>query len=80
MTRGWHSTRHRVFERLCVRVKPDVWLDGSRCRSRLRRLRRELRVVLPELIRKFGVSVDIVAGRAAGKLKTAGGLAAWLRG
>jgi peptide subunit release factor 1 (eRF1) len=38
-----------------------------------------LREVLPALVRKVGVPVDVVAGRAATKLKTVGGLAAWLR-
>ena len=37
-----------------------------------------LRDALPELIRKVGVPVEVVAGRAAGKLKTVGGMAAWL--
>lgn len=39
-----------------------------------------LREVLPTLVRRAGVPVDVVAGRAAAKLKTGGGMAAWLRG
>ncbi|MBI3662805.1 MAG: hypothetical protein HY234_07125 [Acidobacteria bacterium] len=38
-----------------------------------------LRAALPELARKFGVTVEVVAGDAAAKLRAAGGLAAWLR-
>ena len=39
-----------------------------------------LRAVLPELARKHGVPVEVVAGEAAHKLREAGnGLAAWLR-
>ncbi len=38
-----------------------------------------LREALPELARKFGAPVEVVAGPAAAKLKPAGGLAAWLR-
>ncbi|WP_447983182.1 VLRF1 family aeRF1-type release factor [Nitrospira sp. Nam74] len=38
-----------------------------------------LREALPALVRRVGVPVDVVAGRAATKLKTVGGLAAWLR-
>ncbi|HET6674126.1 MAG TPA: VLRF1 family aeRF1-type release factor [Nitrospiraceae bacterium] len=38
-----------------------------------------LREILPDLARKFGTSVEVVAGPAAAKLKAAGGLAAWLR-
>lgn len=38
-----------------------------------------LREVLPALIRKMGVPADVVGGRAVAKLKTVGGIAAWLR-
>ena len=38
-----------------------------------------LREVFPALIRRMGVPVDVVAGRAVAKLKTVGGMAAWLR-
>jgi peptide subunit release factor 1 (eRF1) len=38
-----------------------------------------LRAVLPELARKFGVQVEVVAGEAGSRLRAAGGLAAWLR-
>ncbi len=38
-----------------------------------------LRAVLPELAREHGTSVEVVAGAAARKLRTAGGIAAWLR-
>ncbi|MGH7229844.1 MAG: hypothetical protein ACREJU_00600, partial [Nitrospiraceae bacterium] len=38
-----------------------------------------LREIVPELIRKVGVSVEVVAGNAARKLKAVGGMAAWLR-
>jgi hypothetical protein len=38
-----------------------------------------LRAVLPELARRHGVTVEVVAGEAAAKLRGAGGLAAWLR-
>lgn len=38
-----------------------------------------LREVFPALIRRVGVPVDVVAGRAAAKLKPVGGMAAWLR-
>ncbi|MGH9563796.1 MAG: VLRF1 family aeRF1-type release factor [Terracidiphilus sp.] len=37
-----------------------------------------VREALPELAQKFGVPVEVVAGRAAGILNRAGGLAAWL--
>ena len=37
-----------------------------------------LRDALPELIRRVGVPVEVVAGKAAVKLKTVGGMAAWL--
>jgi hypothetical protein len=37
-----------------------------------------LREVLPELIRKVGAPAEVVAGSAARKLKTVGGMAAWL--
>ena len=60
-------------------------LDGlpSPGRSCLRDLRRELRMmtlrdILPELIRKVGVSAEVVAGSEVRKLKTVGGMAAWL--
>jgi hypothetical protein len=33
---------------------------------------------LPELIRKVGVSAEVVAGSEVRKLKTVGGMAAWL--
>lgn len=38
-----------------------------------------LREALPELARKFGVPVEVVAGKAGTELKGVGGLAAWLR-
>ncbi len=38
-----------------------------------------LREVLPPLVRRAGVPVDVVADRAAAKLKTVRGMAAWLR-
>jgi peptide subunit release factor 1 (eRF1) len=38
-----------------------------------------LRAVLPELARKFGVPVEVVAGEAGNYLRKAGGLAVWLR-
>jgi len=37
-----------------------------------------LREVLPELIRNVGAPTEVVAGSAARKLKTVGGMAAWL--
>jgi hypothetical protein len=37
-----------------------------------------VRVVIPELARRHGVSVDIVAGRAAARLRRVQGIAAWL--
>jgi hypothetical protein len=36
------------------------------------------RVVLPELARRHGVPVEVVAGRAASQLRVAGGVGAWL--
>ncbi|MBZ5541838.1 MAG: hypothetical protein LAN61_15075 [Acidobacteriia bacterium] len=38
-----------------------------------------LRETLPELVRRFGTSIEIVAGEAARKLHEAGGMGAWLR-
>ena len=38
-----------------------------------------LRAVLPELARKYGVPVEVVAGEAGRQLRDAGGLGAWLR-
>jgi hypothetical protein len=38
-----------------------------------------LRAVLPELARRYAVPVEVVAGDAGAKLRSAGGLAAWLR-
>jgi len=38
-----------------------------------------LREVLPQLARRYNVSVEIVAGEAARKLQEAGGIGAWLR-
>lgn len=38
-----------------------------------------IRAILPELARKHGVTVEVVAGEAAEKLRAAGCLAAWLR-
>jgi hypothetical protein len=38
-----------------------------------------LRAALPELARRHGVPVEVVAGDAGAKLRSAGGLAAWLR-
>lgn len=38
-----------------------------------------LRAAIPELARKYGVPVEIVAGEAGRKLREAGGMAAWLR-
>jgi peptide subunit release factor 1 (eRF1) len=38
-----------------------------------------LRAVIPELARRYGVPVEVVAGEAARKLREAGGIAAWLR-
>ncbi len=38
-----------------------------------------LREVFPQLVRRASVPVDVVAGRAAAKLRTVGGMAAWLR-
>jgi release factor family 10 len=38
-----------------------------------------LREVLPQLVRRYKVSVDVVAGEAARRLQEAGGMGAWLR-
>lgn len=38
-----------------------------------------LRAVLPELARRYGVQVEVVAGEAARKLREAGCIGAWLR-
>ena len=38
-----------------------------------------LRAVVPELARRYGVPVEVVAGEAACKLREAGGIGAWLR-
>jgi peptide subunit release factor 1 (eRF1) len=38
-----------------------------------------LRAVFPELARKYGVPVEVVAGEAGRKLRQAGGIGAWLR-
>jgi hypothetical protein len=38
-----------------------------------------VRVVIAELARRQGVSIDVVAGRAATRLRRAEGIAAWLR-
>ena len=38
-----------------------------------------LRAVIPELARRFGVPVEVVAGEAASKLREVGGIGAWLR-
>lgn len=38
-----------------------------------------LRAVVPELARRYGVPVEVVAGEAARKLRDAGGIGAWLR-
>ena len=38
-----------------------------------------LREVLPQLARRYKVSVDVVAGEAARRLQEAGGMGAWLR-
>jgi hypothetical protein len=38
-----------------------------------------LRDVLPELVRQYKVSVEVVSGEAGDKLKAAGGMGAWLR-
>lgn len=38
-----------------------------------------LRAAIPELARRFGVHVEVVAGDAGSRLRAAGGLAAWLR-
>jgi peptide subunit release factor 1 (eRF1) len=38
-----------------------------------------LRAVIPELARRYGVPVEVVAVEAARKLREAGGIAAWLR-
>jgi hypothetical protein len=37
-----------------------------------------VRVVIPELAHRHGASVDVVAGRAASRLRGAGGVGAWL--
>lgn len=37
------------------------------------------RAVLPELARRYGVPVEVVAGEAASRLREAGGIGAWLR-
>jgi hypothetical protein len=37
-----------------------------------------VRVVIPELAHRHGVLVDVVAGRAASRLRAAGGVGAWL--
>lgn len=38
-----------------------------------------LRDVLPELVRRYDVSLEIVSGEGAGKLQESGGMGAWLR-
>jgi peptide subunit release factor 1 (eRF1) len=38
-----------------------------------------LRAVVPELARKYGVPVEVVAGEAGRKLRESGGIGAWLR-
>jgi hypothetical protein len=38
-----------------------------------------LRAAIPELARRYGVPVEVVAGEAASKLREAGGIGAWLR-
>jgi hypothetical protein len=42
------------------------------------RHRMPVRVVIPELARRHGVSVEVVAGRAASRLRETGGVGAWL--
>ncbi|MBI1738682.1 MAG: hypothetical protein HYR58_05490 [Acidobacteria bacterium] len=66
--------------RQCVRCQ---WADRSAdpacsaCGGERRTI--ALRAALPELARENGVTVEVVAGEAATKLRAAGGLAAWLR-
>lgn len=43
-----------------------------------RRQPSSVRVVVPELVRRHRVTVDVVAGQAASRLRRAGGVAAWL--
>jgi peptide subunit release factor 1 (eRF1) len=66
--------------RQCLKCR---WTDRSADRqcSTCGGERREvaLRAALPELARKYGVPVEVVAGEAGKKLRAAGGLAAWLR-
>jgi hypothetical protein len=38
-----------------------------------------VRVVIPDLARRHGVPLDVVEGRAASRLRAAGGIGAWLR-
>ena len=38
-----------------------------------------LREVLPQLARRYSVSVEVVSGEAARRLEKAGGMGAWLR-
>lgn len=66
--------------RQCVRC---LWSDRSAdpacsaCGGERRTI--ALRAALPELARRFGVPVEVVAGKAGEKLRAVGGLAAWLR-
>jgi hypothetical protein len=59
------------------------WVDRSgdpacrRCGGQRRTA--AVRVVVAELARRQGVSIDVVAGRAATRLRRAEGIAAWLR-
>ncbi len=59
------------------------WLDrvaGPSCTvCNGKRQAARLREALPELVRRFGTSIEIVAGEAARKLHEAGGIGAWLR-
>jgi len=59
------------------------WLDrvaGPPCTvCGAKRQPASLREALPELVRRFGTSIEIVAGEAARRLHEAGGMGAWLR-
>ena len=65
------------------RCKKCGWLDrvaGPPCTvCGGKREAASLRETLPELVRRFGTSIEIVAGEAARKLHEVGGMGAWLR-
>ncbi len=74
IARGFRGTARQCINCAWVTraADPGCPLCGSMVRSRT------LRTVMPELASAFGVPMEIVAGRAADKLKQVGGIGAWL--